>query len=312
MRVFSSQLWQILAVACVISMTGLAWLDWRLLKGANGRFQAACTRLHDFSAPKAVFILRIGLALYWLMAAFTLPHPVYLTPELTAPAWVSWSQLALAMLVLRRATAWISGIGMLALYALAIADYGWFHLMDYPLFAALGIILILTRHGSGQRDLLGLSILRWSAGITLFWGGIEKFAYPEWSFPLLLNTPYLSMGVKPETAMYVYGFGEIAFAYGLMTFGAGSQVSAFFLLGMFLAAIGPFGWVDLVGHSGICVALLILALTRASRPILLCKPGSNAMIHCALFTGLTGIYLIGYYGLHQFMRTSAGQIGLPL
>lgn len=299
MRIFASPLWRWLGVACVVSMTGLAWLDWRLQQAAGGRFQAACMRLHAVSAPKAVGILRVGVAIYWLLAAFTLPHAVYLTPELAAPAWVSWLQLALALLVLRRATAWLAGVGMLALYGLAIADYGWFHLLDYPLFAAVGIILVLSGRGQDRCDALGLTILRWGAGITIFWGGIEKFTYPEWSFPLLLSIPSLSLGVKPETAMYVYGFGEIAFAYGLLVFGAGSQVAALLLLAIFLSAVAPFGWVDLVGHSGICVALLILSLTRTRTPILLRTPASNAVAHGLLFSALTAIYLFAYFGLHR-------------
>jgi hypothetical protein len=179
---------------------------------------------------------------------------------------------------------------------MAIADHGWFHLLDYPLFAGLGVILILTRWRVDHRTLLDL--LRWSAAITLLWGGIEKFAYPQWSLPIMLKTPFLSLGVAPETAMFIYGFGETALSFGLLFFGAGSQVAAALLLLVFGAAVLPFGWVDLVGHSGIIVALTLLALTRPGRPLALRSPIRHAGAHGALFAATLASLGAGYAGLH--------------
>jgi uncharacterized membrane protein len=293
-RVSSSPLWQAFVVAAVIAMAALAWLDHRLRD--SRALEVRLARIDDRVHPHALTLLRWGLALYWLMAALGLSRYVYLTPELSAPAWVSWAQLACAVLVLRKRTAWISGAGMLAFYAMAIADHGWFHLLDYPLFAGIGLILLLTRTQIPQRALLDL--LRWSAAITLICGGIEKFAYPEWSLPMMLDKPYLSLGVSPEAAMYMYGFGEIALSFGLLLLRTGSQVAAALLLVIFVAAVPPFGWVDFVGHSGIIVALALLMLVRPGRPLVLPTSVRNATAHGALFALVLAGFGSAYAGLH--------------
>ncbi len=62
---------------------------------------------------------------------------VYLTPDLKTPAaWVSWLQLVIASCVFARRTMPIAGIGIIALWILALRDYELFHLFDY---LALGL-----------------------------------------------------------------------------------------------------------------------------------------------------------------------------
>jgi hypothetical protein len=146
--------------------------------------------------------------------------------------------------------------------------------------------------------LLCLDVLRASAAVTLLWGGIEKFAYPEWSFGLMESTPLLSLGVSPETAMYIYGFGEVALSFGLLAFGIGSQVAAALLLLVFVAAIPPFGIVDLVGHSGIIAGLVLLTLTRSRLQVRLPSAVRNASWHGAAFSATLMALSIGYFGLH--------------
>ncbi|WP_439891197.1 hypothetical protein ACS7SF_00505 [Ralstonia sp. 25C] len=296
-RVLTSPLWQTFFGACVATLAILAVLDHQLTS-LGGRLQAAREKLSAVTMPHALLVLRMGLALYWLLAAFTLAEPVYLTPELVAPPWVRWLQAGCALLVLKRSTCWLSGIGMIGMYVMAIADYGWFHLLDYPLFLAVGWILIITRCGHERNDTFALDLLRWSAALTLLWGSIEKFAYPEWSFPLMKSMPLLSLGVSPEAAMHMYGFAEAALSFGLLLFGLGSQISAFILLIIFIAAVAPFGWIDLVGHSAICVALGILTLVRPQRHVVLGTPLIHGCVHAALFTAVVIALLAGYFGLH--------------
>ncbi|EHS52586.1 hypothetical protein PDO_4702 [Rhizobium sp. PDO1-076] len=53
---------------------------------------------------------------------------VYLTPDLKTPAeWVSWLQLLIAACIFSRKTMPLAGIGILALWFLAIRDYDLFH-----------------------------------------------------------------------------------------------------------------------------------------------------------------------------------------
>ena len=294
MQVLSMPLWQAFFAAAIVAMALLGWLDARLAGSAH-RWQQRLDRVHEAVMPHALRVLRLGLSLYWLIVSLTLSTPVYLTPELSAPAGVRWLQLACAVLVLRRASSWLAGLGMVALYIMAAVQHGWFHLLDYPLFLGLGVILLLPVLRRREDTALSLDLLRWSAAITLLWGGVEKFAFPEWSFGMLQSMPVLSLGVSPEAAMYMYGFGELALSFALLLFGVGSQIAAFVLLLVFVLAVPPFGWVDFVGHSGIVVSLVLLSLTKPRLPVLRGTALRNGLLHGGTFPaavmGLWGLYV---------------------
>ena len=49
------------------------------------------------------------------------------------------------------------------------------------------------------------------------WGAVEKWAYPQWTFPLLEARPYLTFGLAPEDFMVLAGFVEFAFAFHILT-----------------------------------------------------------------------------------------------
>jgi hypothetical protein len=138
---------------------------------------------------------------------------ILLTPELkTSAAWVHWLQLAIAAGLIWRRTMPLSGLGIVLLFGLAVHDYGVFHLADYPVF--LGIAAYLAMVGL-QRDLFGwrpLDVARYSAAITLMWASIEKWAYPEWSFPLFIEHPALTMGFDGEFFMRAAGVIEFTMA----------------------------------------------------------------------------------------------------
>src|SRR5215831_14260589 len=68
---------------------------------------------------------------------------IILTPELkTTAAWVPWLQLAIAAGMLSRPTMILSGLGILVLFGYALAEYGAFHLLDYPIFLGAAAYLI--------------------------------------------------------------------------------------------------------------------------------------------------------------------------
>ena len=126
-----------------------------------------------------------------------------------------------------------------------IWEYGIFHLADYPVF--LGVAAYLALVGL-QRDLFGVSpldVVRWTAGITLMWASIEKWAYPEWSYPLFSTHPDMSMGFDPDFFMRAAGAIEFALAFALMWTPLVRRVAAIMLSGMFVSAVLEFGKVDL-------------------------------------------------------------------
>lgn len=188
---------------------------------------------------------------------------VLMTPELkTDSTIIGFIHLGIAAGMLSRRTMPLSGLGIMSIYAVAIWNYGIFHLADYPIFLGVALYLILT---GLQRDLFGmrpLDVVRWAAGITLMWASIEKWAYPEWSYPLLNQHPALTLGFQPEFYMRAAGAIEFALAFTLVWTPLLRRIGAIMLAGMFIGAVIQFGKIDFIGHSLIIVVLLAIVADR--------------------------------------------------
>ena len=184
---------------------------------------------------------------------------IILTPELksTSPL-ISWVQIIIVFGLISRRTLLISGLGIVALYGIAVRDYGIFHLMDYPIFLGIAAYLALT---GIQRDLFGirpLDLMRWTAGFTLMWASVEKWAYPEWSYPLLITHPAMTVGYDVSYYMRAAGAIEFTLAFALLWTPLVRRFAAIMLAAIFIGAISEFGKVDAIGHSGIIAVLLVV------------------------------------------------------
>jgi hypothetical protein len=184
---------------------------------------------------------------------------VLLTPELkTDSTLVGAIQLGIAAGMLSRRTMPLSALGIFVLYGIAIDTYGLFHMADYPVFLGFAVFLALT---GLQTNLFGarpIDILRWTAGITLMWASIEKWAYPEWSYPLFIVHPTMSLGFTPDFYMRAAGAVEFALAFSLVWTPLVRRIGAIMLAAMFISACFPFGKIDMIGHSLIIVALFAI------------------------------------------------------
>jgi hypothetical protein len=231
---------------------------------------------------------------------------VLLTPELNIEAsdrkWVEALQFAIAVTVISRRTAFLSGIGIAILYTLAAHRYGVFHLLDYPIFLGVAAyIFIISLFGASYAGLAS-NILRIFTGITLMWASIEKFAYPEWSFPILLRHPGISFGLDSELYMVAAGFVEFAAAFLLITGAVASRVAAVVLLAFFVSAIPVFGLIDAIGHGLIIAVLVSLIFSHnwISIPALLPHKthAQQAMLNVALFYATLLLITAFFYGGH--------------
>jgi hypothetical protein len=200
-------------------------------------------------------MFRVGAGAFFV-ALWTLGG-ILLTPELkTTSPMIPWLQFGIAAGMLSRRTMPLSALGIAILFATAVYQYGAFHLADYPVFLGVAAYLALT---GLQRDLFGirpLDLVRWTAAITLMWASIEKWAYPEWSFPLLTQHPAMTLGYDPEFFMRAAGMIEFTLAFALIWTPLVRRMAAVMLAGMFISAIFEFGKIDAIGHSLIIVALL--------------------------------------------------------
>ena len=223
---------------------------------------------------------------------------VLLTPELkTESTLVGAIQLGIAAGMLSRRTMPLSALGMFTLYGIAVWNYGAFHLADYPIFLGVAAYLALT---GGQTNFFGmrpLDVLRWSAGITLMWASIEKWAYPEWSYPLFILHPQMSLGFTPEFYMRAAGAVEFALAFSLIWTPLVRRVGAIMLAAMFVSAVLPFGKIDLIGHSLIVAALLGIIADDAREPSRLRHSWGIPLAYASSLT----IFLAAYYFGHKLL-----------
>lgn len=264
----------------VVIMFATAYIDVLLTQRAHALNQFV-HKLTEFFQPNAFLLIRLGVFLFLLAVSYL--GNVLLTPELqTEWPWVRWLQLLMAVLVVMPKTAFLTAVGIGILYVSAIYQYGWFHLLDYPIFLGVAAYLfIMSRYGE-EKSVLALTVLRLLTGITLLWAGMEKFAYPEWSFPLLKERPGVSFGFDPEFFMVAAGFVEFTAAFLLMTVSIAARAASALLLFIFSAAVPEFGIVDLIGHFVIIIVLIVLIFSHNPVADRL-KPQKGAASAAALF-----------------------------
>ncbi len=272
----------LLLVGCAVEATPLGTALLRALDRLTGP-----VRRHE------ALVVRLVAAIFFT-CLFTM-KTVLLTPELITHLWfVPWIQLAIAVALLSRYTLMAAAGGIVVLYAMCIAQYGVFHLMDYPIF--LGIAAYLAYLGLERPFawLRPLDLLRWSAAITLMWAAIEKWAYPEWSYPLFVAHPNMGMGFDPSFYMRAAGVVEFTLAFALTCTPLMRRIAAAILLGPFVGAISEFGRIDAIGHSCIIAVLLVILADDARVRF---RRRSFALTPLGYSAALT-VFIAGYYGLH--------------
>lgn len=248
------------------------------------------TRLDDF--VRAV----IGV---FFVAIFAVGG-VYLTPDLKTPyEWVSWIQLLIAFGVFSRKTMPFSAAGIILLWVLALTEYDFFHLLDYlALGVAVAGYLVLAASKNEEWRQHRFEVLRWGVAIALMWSSLEKFAYPEWFYPLVLEKPFLTFGMPRDVFIPMAGVAEFTMGFGLLWTPLVRRLSAIALFFIFNAAVYPFGRVDLVGHALIMAIIVAIAADPERQLHFLPKiRKSLAGVPWALAVSLV-IFATGYWGLH--------------
>lgn len=225
---------------------------------------------------------------------------VYLTPDLKTPAeWVSWLQLLIAAGIVSRKTMPLSAAGIIFLWVLALRDYDPFHLLDYlALGVAVAAYLVLESSGREVWRKHRFEVLRWGVAIALMWSSLEKFAYPEWFYPLVEEKPFLTFGLPRDMFIPMAGVAEFTMGFGLLATPLVRRLSAVALFVIFNAAVYPFGRVDLIGHALIMAIIVVIAVDH-TRELHFWSWIRRALVGVPI--GLAGalmIFVTAYWGLH--------------
>jgi hypothetical protein len=284
---FSASLW--FFAGCVIERTSLGQAMTRSLDHVTSGL-----RLHTEEMIRAVcgfFFISI-----WAIGG------ILLTPELkTTSSLVAPLQLCIAAGVLSRRTMPLSAAGIVALFGLAIREYGAFHLADYPIF--LGVAAYLALVGL-RKELFGirpLDIVRYATAVTLMWASVEKWAYPEWSFPLFIEHPRIALGFESEFYMRAAGIVEFTLAFALLWTPLVRRSAAAVLAGMFISACFEFGKLDAIGHSAIIAILLAIVWDNWPAES---EPRAAWCAPVGLCAALT-VTLFAYYAAHAVIFNTA-------
>lgn len=241
---------------------------------------------------------------------------IYLTPDLkTGSELISWAQLLIAACVFSRRTMPIAAAGIIALWVVALREYDLFHLLDYlALGVGVAAYLVMASTDNPKWHARRFMALRWGIAIALMWSSLEKFAYPEWFYPLVEEKPFLTFGMPRDVFIPMAGVAEFTLGFGLLWTPMVRRLSAVSLLLIFFTAVYPFGRVDLVGHALIMAALFLVAADpcREAKAIAVKMPntlprfGNLASVPAGLAVALV-VLVTSYWGLHGvFYDTDGG------
>jgi hypothetical protein len=261
-----------------------------ILAGMDRVAKPLWTRLDDF--------VRVVIGAFFV-AIFAVGG-IYLTPDLKTPAeWVSWLQLLIAFGVFSRRTMPLSAAGIIVLWVLALTEYDFFHLLDYlALGVAVAGYLVLASSKNESLRKHRFEVLRWGVAIALMWSSLEKFAYPEWFYPLVLEKPFLTFGMPRDVFIPMAGVAEFTMGFGLLWTPLVRRLSAIALFIIFNAAVYPFGRIDLVGHALIMAIIVAIAVDpERDLHFLPVIRKSLAGVPAALAAALV-VFVTGYWGLH--------------
>lgn len=297
-----------LAGFCFLVMMGVSRLDAGL---SNSRVYSLAGRVDAMVSGQVVACFRYALAAFFCTSIIHFGNePVFLTPELHARSgWVAPLQAGIAMALMQRGSAWLGSLGIAVLYAFAMAAYGWFHLLDYPVFLGAAAFIAIDSLWQGRRHDLALAVLRVSAGITLMWAGAEKWLYPWWSYAMLDGElKGLRGALSSNYVMAAAGFVEFCAAYALVFGRTTVQLAAVALLIPFIAAVPVFGLLDAIGHAPIIAVLVVLAVTRNRVAVPApCGSGLPAALAHAVSCLLSAAAMLGlYWALQALAYPPAG------
>jgi hypothetical protein len=271
-------------------------------------------RVHAWNiGAQGLALVRFGMAAFFVAnVLFFRDAPVILTPELKSSShWTDLLQLAIAAACLL-GRARLAAAGLVALFAYAAMGYGVFHLSEYPIF--LGIAAYLAMAGTSPAwRVRATALLRLSVAISLMWGGIEKWLFPQWTYPLLCGTGRdLLMGLSPDVFMQCAGFVEFCLSFVVIVGSVAARVAALALCLVFVLAMPMFGMVDVIGHAPFILALVVVgcSLNPLAPRVGHAVPRLQALNWGTAFTGTLCALPALYYGTHQlaFGRTSLAPV----
>ena len=275
-------------VVLFVSVTTDRWLV-----AGDGIVSRSVSTVDDWFQDKFYPFIRILAGIFFIVLG--IDGQMMLTPELkSSVAWIPLLQIQIGVCALFASSGVLAGAGILVLYAMCVDQYGVFHMCDYPAFIGAAIYLAwmsLDRRAGDK----AIAVLRGTTALTLMIGGVEKLAYPQWTFEILAKYPVLTFGVTDyEFFMVGAGMVEFCLAFLMLTGRVSGKAGSGILFTLMALAIILFGWIDAVGHALFLAALFALTLNRNNliAEKLSFRGRSGAWKTGALHSGLFAVVLL--------------------
>ncbi len=251
--VLTPTFWALLALS-VAALGALVLLDARLER------LPAYRRLSDWLSgyrERSGLVLRVAAGAVMLL---NWQADVLLAPELSGvPAWTGWAQFGVALLLLFRQTVPVAGAGLLALFGVAVARFGAFHMLDYAYLAGFGVAFLVSTAASERVRGLALPALFSTVGFSLCWVALEKLVFPEWGLYVIEQNPALALGFPVAFFLTAAAFVELALGY-LLIIGLLERPLALLVTLVFFTTTLVFGKPEVIGHTMLHAALIVFLI----------------------------------------------------
>ena len=251
-QLFSPTFWGLFALS-LISLPLLVYTD---KLGEKSLVYQRINGFFDRYSDNSTLVMRIAMAAVLVMSW---QGDSMIAPEIPATATWGWLQLLFALLLLFKETSVITGAGMLIIYVMGIYNHGFFHMLDYVVYPAVGLFLIVTQSKNSKIKNLDLPILYSGLGFSLCWVSFEKLIYPFWGLEVLSQAPQLTMGLNHEFFLMACAFIEFTLGYLLIICLLHRPLAAIITL-VFFTTTMFFGKTEVVGHTILHGALIVFIL----------------------------------------------------
>jgi hypothetical protein len=196
-----------------------------------------------------------------------------------------------------------------------LQDYQLFHLFDYlALGVGVAAYLVLASSSQEQWRAHRFEVLRWAVAIALMWSSLEKFAYPDWFYPLVEERPFLTFGIPRDAFIPMAGVAEFTLGFGLLATPLMRRLSAFGLLIIFTAAVYPFGRIDMIGHALIMMIIVAIAADHTRELHFMNRIRQNAVLLPLSLAGFLAVFAVSYWGSHAVIygTSNGATISAPM
>lgn len=240
-----------LFILSVVAQPAMVFLDHLADKSS---YYHKTNQLLDQYSDQGPLIMRIAMGAVLLMSW---QADSIIAPEISIPSplW-GWLQFLLALCLLFKRTTFITGLGIIFFYVMGISQQGIFHMLDYVIYPAVGLYLILSHLKSERFRNFDLPILYSGLGFSLCWVSFEKLIYPFWGLSVLDQAPALTMGLPHEFFLMSAAFVEFSLGYLLIICLLQRPLAIIITLVFFTTTVF-FGKTEVVGHTILHGALLV-------------------------------------------------------